>query len=110
MGRKTSKATFYVANDEAKREETTEKEDITRQRKISTGKMIKQSVSQGFSKFKQLSLGGSGGSERNYSMINEDDALLHETSKRACAISPDDPIEQNQTDLDSLAAKLVKEN
>lgn len=53
-------------------------------RKISTGKMIKQSMSQGFSKFKQLSISGKNSGrklEHYYSVIDNDEGD-HETSHR----------------------------
>lgn len=60
------------------------KDNAPPQRKISTGKLIKQSMSQGFSKFKQLSISGKSSSrkfEQEYAMI-DNDLDFHETSKR----------------------------
>lgn len=62
------------------------------QRKISASKLFRQSMSNGISKFKQLSIAGrsnSGGGKVgiNYCMI-DNDVILHETSKRLVPIKP----------------------
>ena len=87
VGSEATTATTKV-NDTRTRKITTTR----RERKISTGKMIKNSVTQGFSKFKQLSLGGyhqNENKDHSYSLIDED-TLHHETSKRTK--HPDNPI------------------
>ena len=87
-----SEATTITVNDTRTRKTTTTR----RERKISTGKMIKNSVTQGFSKFKQLSLGGyhqNENKDHSYSLIDED-TLHHETSKRTK--HPDNPIGDEQ--------------
>lgn len=62
------------------------------QRRISTGKLIRQSMSNGFSKFKQLSISGKTSRskiDQDYSMINND-LYGHETSKRIVPLEPDE--------------------